>query len=49
MKKDFIIPGVLLLAVGAGFLVFFAISYHLSKSRNLPNEPGPGDLPVSQN
>jgi hypothetical protein len=49
MKKDFIIPGVLLLAVGAGFLVFFAISYRLSKSRNLPNEPGPGDLPVSQN
>ncbi len=49
MRKDFVIPGVLLLAVGAGFLIFFAISYRLSKSRNLPNEPGSGNLSASQN
>jgi hypothetical protein len=49
MRKDFVIPGILLLALGAGFLVSFAISYRLSKNRNLANEPAPGNLPASQN
>jgi len=49
MKKDFFIPGVLLLAVGAGFLLSFAISYRMSKSRNQELEPGSGSMPASQN
>jgi hypothetical protein len=49
VEKDFVIPGVMLVAVGAGFLIAFAISRRLSKSRNLANDPGPGNLPASQN
>jgi hypothetical protein len=49
MKRDFLIPGVLLLALGAGFLIFFAISYRLSKGRYLGNERDPENFPVSQN
>ena len=49
MKKDLVIPGVLLLAVGAGFLIFFVISNRLAKSRNQGEGPGPENLPVSQN
>jgi multisubunit Na+/H+ antiporter MnhB subunit len=49
VEKDFVIPGVMLVAVGAGFLIAFAISRRLSKSRNLANDPGPGNFPSSQN
>jgi hypothetical protein len=49
MEKDFVIPGVILVAVGAGYLISFAISNRLSKSRNLAKEPGSGNSPVSQN
>jgi hypothetical protein len=48
-EKDFVIPGVILVAVGAGYLISFAISNRLAKSRNLSNEPGPGNFPASQN
>jgi len=47
MNKEFVIPGVLFLAVGAGFLIFFAISYRLSKSCSLVDEPGRENPPVS--
>ena len=49
VEKDFVIPGVMLVAVGAGFLIAFAISRRLSKSRTLANDPGPGNFPASQN
>ena len=48
-EKDFVIPGVMLVAVGAGYLISFAISRRLSNSRNLADGPGPGNLPASQN
>jgi hypothetical protein len=49
VEKDFVIPGVMLVAVGAGFLIAFAISRRFSMSRNLANDPGPGNFPASQN
>jgi hypothetical protein len=49
MEKDFVIPGVILVAAGAGCLISFAISNRLAKSRHLSNEPGPGNFPASQN
>jgi hypothetical protein len=49
MKKEFVIPGVIFLALGAGYLISFAISYRLSKNRTLADESGPGNLPASHN
>ena len=50
VEKDFLIPGVLILAGGAGCLLSSAISRRLSKSRSLvANDRGPGNLPASQN
>lgn len=49
VEKDFVIPGVLLVAMGGGYLIAFAISRRLSKNRNLANEPVPGNFPASQN
>jgi hypothetical protein len=47
--KDFVIPGVILLAVGAGFIISFVISQRLSKSRMLSSQTGSGNSPGSQN
>ena len=47
MKKEFVIPGVLLLAVGAGFLISFAISHRLSKARSEANQSGPANMEIS--
>lgn len=49
MKKDFVIPGVLLLAVGVGFLIFFVISDRLAKNRRQPEGPGQANSALSQN
>jgi hypothetical protein len=49
MKKEFVVPGVLLLAVGAGFLICFVISDRLAKSRNQAEGPGAANSPLSQN
>lgn len=47
--KDFVIPGVILLAVGAGYIISFVINQRLSKSRMLSSQPGSGNSPGSQN
>ena len=47
MKKDLIIPGVILLALGAGCLISSAISYRLSKKWDEAKEAGAGNAPIS--
>ncbi len=49
MKREFVIPGVLLLAVGAGFLISFAVSHRLAKARGEASESGPANIEISQN
>lgn len=41
-KRGFLIPGVLALALGAGFLIATAVSYRLSKQWEQNQEPRPG-------
>jgi len=48
MKRGFLVPGVLLLALGAGLLISFAISDRLAKNRTQPGELGPTNLPVAR-
>jgi cyanate permease len=47
MKKDLLILGVILLAVGAGYLISSWVSYRLAAKSSLPNQAGPEDTPAS--
>jgi hypothetical protein len=47
MKKGLLIPGVIVLALGAGYLIATAISYRLSKELKQSKEPSPGNAPTS--
>jgi hypothetical protein len=47
MKKGLLIPGVIVLALGAGFLISSAISYRLAKELNQPKESRPGNALTS--
>ena len=42
MKKDLLIPGVILLALGVGYLISSAISNRLARKWSETKEPGPG-------
>jgi cyanate permease len=47
MKKDLLIPGIILLALGAGYLISVAVSYRLSKKAHSEIEASSGTAPVS--
>jgi hypothetical protein len=47
MKKDLLIPGVLILALGSGYLISSFVSYRLSKKWTLTKEVGSGNAEVS--
>jgi hypothetical protein len=47
MKKDLLIPGVILLAVGAGYLISSWVSYRLARKQNPANQPSPENTPAS--
>lgn len=46
MKRGLLIPGVLVLALGIGYLISYAISYRVSKN-DQAKEPGTGNAPIS--
>ena len=43
MHKGLLIPGVILLALGVGYLIMSAIAYRLSQTGNQPKDAGPGN------
>jgi len=45
MRRGLLIPGVIVLALGVGYLISTAISYRLAKNRDLIKETGPGNVP----
>lgn len=45
MRRGLLIPGVIVLALGVGYLISTAISYRLAKNRDLMKEAGPGNVP----
>ncbi|MBZ5662459.1 MAG: hypothetical protein LAO08_18815 [Acidobacteriia bacterium] len=47
MKKDLLILGVILLAVGAGYLISSLVSYRLARKQNPPQGAGPENTPAS--
>lgn len=47
MRKGLFVPGVIVLALGAGFLISTAISSRLSKELNRTKESRPGNAPTS--
>ncbi len=47
MKKDLLIPGVILLAVGAGYLISSWACYRLARKQNSANQPSPENTPAS--
>ena len=42
LRRGFVVPGVLLLALGAGLLISAAVSYHFSKKWDSSGPAGPG-------
>jgi hypothetical protein len=45
--RGLLVPGVIVLAVGVGYLISSGVSYQLSKKRDQTKELGPGNAPAS--